>query len=56
VHKLSRYKCKVCGYIYYEEAGEPRRDTPPETKFNDLPGNWSCPKCGAKVNRFQAIK
>lgn len=53
---MSRYKCKVCGYVYDEEVGEPRNDTAPGTSFNDLSSNWSCPKCGAKVNRFQAIR
>lgn len=53
---MSRYKCKVCGYIYDEETGEPRKDTAPGTVFNALPGNWSCPKCGAKVNRFTATR
>ncbi len=53
---MSRYKCKVCGYVYDEEVGEPRKDTNPGTGFNDLPGNWSCPKCGARVNRFAATR
>lgn len=52
---MSRYKCKICGYIYDEEAGEPRTDTSPGINFNDLSSNWSCPQCGAKTNRFQKM-
>ncbi|NYB26124.1 MAG: rubredoxin [Methanobacteriaceae archaeon] len=49
---MKRYKCKVCGYIYDPETGEPRRDTPPGTSFDKLDGKWRCPKCGANINRF----
>lgn len=38
-----KYKC-VCGYIY-DEAVEPK-------KFNDLPSDWRCPKCGAGKEAF----
>jgi len=49
---MKKYKCKVCGYVYDPEAGEPRRDTPPGTPFEDLKNNWHCPQCGAGLNRF----
>ena len=52
---MKKYKCKVCGYIYDPEKGEPRKDTPPGTAFEDLKSNWRCPKCGANVNRFIAV-
>jgi rubredoxin len=52
---MKRYKCKVCGYIYDPEAGEPRTNTEPGTSFKNLPNNWYCPHCGAGLNRFRAI-
>lgn len=52
---MKKYKCKVCGYVYDPEVGEPRNDTKPSTPFEDLPNNWRCPQCGAGLNRFVAI-
>jgi Rubredoxin len=52
---MSRYKCKVCGYIYDTESGEPRNNTPPGTKFEDLTNDWFCPHCGANKHRFMAM-
>ncbi|HMK54696.1 MAG TPA: rubredoxin [Methanobacteriaceae archaeon] len=49
---MARYKCKVCGYLYYSEDGESRTNTPPGTAFDDLPDTWTCPKCGAGKIRF----
>lgn len=50
-----RYKCKVCGYIYNPEKGESRTNSEPGTKFDSLPSNWTCPKCGAGKRRFKPI-
>lgn len=50
-----RYKCKVCGYIYNPEVGEPRNDTPSGVEFDDLPDSWFCPKCGAGKIRFLSL-
>ncbi|MDR0887825.1 MAG: rubredoxin [Candidatus Methanoplasma sp.] len=45
---MSRYRCKVCGEIYDEEAeGVP---------FAELPDNWSCPLCGAAKKHFEIIE
>ena len=42
----------ICNYIYDPEDGEPRTNTPPGTAFEDLPEDWTCPKCGAGKFRF----
>jgi len=55
VLSLKKYKCRVCGYIYDPEKGEPRRDTPPGTPFEDLPDLWRCPSCGAPKRMFKPI-
>lgn len=42
-----KYICKVCGYIYDDNA---------ETvKFEDLPEDWKCPLCGATKDQFEKI-
>jgi len=52
---MAKYKCKVCGYIYDTEAGEPRNNTEPGTSFENLPDDWYCPHCGAGLNRFRKM-
>jgi rubredoxin len=52
----ARYKCRVCGYIYDPEKGEPRSGTEPGTPFEDLPDLWHCPSCGAGKIRFNKFK
>lgn len=46
------WKCRVCGYTYDEQRGEPATGTPPGTKFSDLPDGWRCPVCGADKGAF----
>lgn len=53
---MKRYKCRVCGYIYDPEVGEPRKGIKPGTPFEDLPATWSCPKCGAGKIRFVVLE
>jgi rubredoxin len=43
---LSRYKCKLCGYIYSPLRGEPHNGIPAGTAFDDLPEKYVCPVCG----------
>ena len=43
---LSRYKCKLCGYIYSPLRGEPHNGIPAGTAFDDLPETYVCPVCG----------
>lgn len=45
--KAARWKCAACGYVY-EEAAE---DTP----FDELPGDWVCPVCGAETEDFYKL-
>lgn len=43
----SKYKCVVCGYIY-DDAIE-------DVKFEDLPNDWRCPRCGVGKENFIKI-
>ena len=40
-----KYVCVLCGYVYDEEAEG--------VKFADLPGDWTCPLCGAGKEDFE---
>ena len=47
------YVCKVCGYVYNPEKGDPDHEIPPGTPFEDLPDDWVCPMCGVGKNSFE---
>ena len=49
---MERYECGMCEYTYDPAKGDPGRGIPPGTPFDDLPNNWTCPKCGAGKNLF----
>ncbi|MDD1694124.1 MAG: rubredoxin [Methanoregula sp.] len=43
---MTRYRCKLCGYIYSPLRGEPHNGIPEGTAFDDLPDDYVCPVCG----------
>ncbi|MCK9631436.1 MAG: rubredoxin [Methanoregula sp.] len=43
---MTRYRCKLCGYIYSPLRGEPHNGIPEGTAFDDLPEDYVCPVCG----------
>ena len=49
---MGRYVCSVCGYVYDPEKGDPENGVDPGTAFEDLPGDWVCPECGATRDLF----
>lgn len=49
---MEKWQCLACGYVYDEEQGELEHRISPETKFEDLPDNWTCPMCGVKKEEF----
>ena len=49
---MDRYICSVCGYVYNPAEGDPDGGIPPGTPFEKLPGDWTCPVCGARKNQF----
>lgn len=50
---MSTWKCIICGYIYDEDLGEPKTNTPPKTSFTALPESWRCPVCKAGKSAFR---
>ena len=49
---MEQYVCKLCGYIYDPETGDPSQDVAPGTAFADLSDDWVCPLCGADKGIF----
>ena len=45
--KEDAYRCTVCGYIY-DNSKE-------EIRFEDLPDDWVCPRCGVGKDLFEKI-
>lgn len=51
--EMKRYVCKVCGYVYDPEKGDPENGIEPGTSFENLPDDWVCPICGASKEEFE---
>jgi len=56
VRKIVKYRCKVCGYIYDSEKGDPDSGVKPSTSFEDIPDSWVCPICGVSKDQFERIE
>jgi len=50
---MKKYVCKVCGYVYDPEAGDPDNGVAPGTAFEDLPEGWVCPLCAVGKDEFE---
>lgn len=50
---MQMYVCKVCGYVYNPEIGDPDHEIAPGTPFEDLPDDWVCPMCGVGKDSFE---
>ncbi len=53
---MDKYVCTVCGYIYDPEKGDSSQGIAPGTAFEELPGDWLCPECGAAKDAFEKSK
>jgi rubredoxin len=49
---MEKWECAMCEYTYDPAKGDTARGIAPGTPFDDLPNNWTCPKCGAGKNLF----
>lgn len=49
------YKCKVCGYVYDPQKGDPTQGIPENIPFDQLPTDWKCPICDAPTDDFIEI-
>jgi flavin reductase (DIM6/NTAB) family NADH-FMN oxidoreductase RutF/rubredoxin len=46
------YTCKICGFQYNPDEGDPTAGIPPGTPFEDLPEDYKCPICNAGKEYF----
>ncbi len=53
---MKKYKCLVCGYVYDPAVGDPDNGVEAGTAFEDLPGDWVCPECGAGKDKFEPLE
>ncbi len=49
---MQKYVCTVCGYVYDPNEGDPDNGIAKGTPFEELPGDWVCPVCGAEKDQF----
>jgi len=54
--KYKQYRCKECEHVYDEEKGDPDSGLAPGTLWDDIPGDWACPICGAPKSFFELIQ
>ena len=52
---MSKWKCRMCDYVYDPEKGDPDNDVKPGTAFENLPEGWVCPSCGASKDSFDKL-
>ena len=53
---LTRWQCVTCGFIYDEAKGWPDEDIAAGTRWQDIPGDWTCPDCGVAKSDFDMIQ
>lgn len=52
---MNSYICNICDFEYNPEAGDPERGIAPNTAFEDLPDDWTCPLCGVGKDQFTKL-
>jgi rubredoxin len=52
---MKKYVCDVCGYIYDPAVGDPENDIKPNTPFDQIPDDWTCPECGVGKDQFSEM-
>jgi len=51
--RMTKYRCKICGYVYNPGNGDSESGVKPGTAFEELPDGWVCPVCGATKDQFE---
>ncbi len=49
---MEKKTCKICGYTYNPEEGDPENGIAPGTPFDQLPDEWKCPICNCTKSYF----
>lgn len=53
---MKKWLCIVCGYVYDEAEGIPEDGITAGTRWEDVPGDWSCPDCGVAKADFEMVE
>ena len=53
---MKKFICKVCGWVYDPEIGDPEGGIEPGTAFEDIPDDWVCPLCGVGKDDFEVTE
>lgn len=49
---VARRECGVCWWVYDPNDGDEEAQIPPGVAFDDLPADYTCPRCQAPRERF----
>ena len=52
---MAKFVCKVCGYVYDPEIGDPDSGVAPGTLWEDVPEDWVCPLCAVGKDQFELV-
>lgn len=50
------WECQICGWQYDEQKGSPPDGLAAETRWEDIPDDWTCPECGVGKEDFDMIE
>ncbi|MCZ6679582.1 MAG: rubredoxin [Candidatus Poribacteria bacterium] len=53
---MRKWQCIVCGFVYDEAEGYEDEGIKPGTRWEDVPGDWICPDCGAAKEDFEMVE
>ena len=52
---MRKFECSVCGFVFDESEGLPRKGIPAKTKWENIPGDFFCPICNASKSEFKLL-
>lgn len=52
VPTTKKWVCRVCGWIYDENVGDPDGGIAAGTPFEEIPDDWVCPDCLVSKSDF----
>ena len=55
VHKMKKWQCRYCSFIYGKKVGIPEDAIAPGTSLDQFSDDWMCPDCGATKEDFEEI-
>lgn len=52
---MSKWECRVCGYLYDPAKGDSDNGVKPGTVFEKISDDWVCPVCSAGKDAFDKL-